>query len=779
MATQQIIQTFFIDPASLNNSGSVFLTGVDLYFKSKPNRTNNVSGVNGPGVTVYLCDLTSNIPNLTKTYTDSFVRLSYDSITAVSDASVATTFRFSSPVLVSTGNYYGVVIAIEDPDYALWTSRQGDRLVGTNTPSPGASGKNDGNYYEFTDSSVLTPLADRDLKFAVKVAQFTQNTATVDLVNREYEFLNVLPTSGFFMGGETVYQDFGNTSTATFLCNGTIITTSGNNVVIGIGTSFNTLFTAGDSFMYTDLTPANTAVAQIAYIVNSTSMVIVGVPSIVNTNLVFKKTATASVFNFNPINEQLILSSSAANSSMYFSNSSILSVTFGGGSGYKNTDSIVISGGTINAIAAPTTNSTGGIASLNFSNAGFGFANVGVATVAYKNSSGGSSSGTNGNVSITAIGAYVFGSVSKAQALITQIADWNVDQFDCEITPVTPSDTAVAMQHVFATNNYNVNTSNFHTTHDPGLNSIADYNAIIASRSNEVRNPNNLFPEATDHKSEVVRATLTAELPNTNLFVSPVLYASKMDMYVYQTDINDTLHSEHLPQGGLAASKHITKKIQFANTAEDLVVYLNAWQPLGTSITVYGKIWNHNDSDVFDDKYWTRLIQSDPPVGTHNSLSNTSDITEYSYKLPQYPPTANTISGISTVTVGQANVTGVGTTYNTQLTVGNLIRVYDPNQPNTNYMIAVVNSVVNSTLFTLDSPASNSSVAGPYMVIDNLLYNATAFNNIQNDNVARYYTSTRSPVDGFDVFALKIVMSSNATNLSPLITDLRAIGVSA
>lgn len=782
MAISKVIQTFFLDPASVNNSGSVFLTAIDLYFQSKPQKTNNVSGITNPGVSISICNVTNNVPNLNTIYTDSYCRKPFDAITAVSDASVATTFALSSPVLVSTGNYYAIVITLEDPGFALWFSKQGDRLVGTNSPSPGASGKNDGNFYQFTDSSVTTPLSDRDLKFAVKIAQFTSNNATFDLVNSTYEFLDINTIGGFFRGGEVVYQDFANTSNVTFYCNGTITVNQGNNVVIGIGTTFNTLFTANDFFVYTDGTAGNTAVVQIAYVSNATSLTLATPPPFVNGAARFKKTVIGTVFYFDCINQQMILDNSTANSSLYFSDSSILNVSIGGGSGYKNTDVIKVSGGTINALAYPTTNSVGGIVSINFANVGFGFANISSATVAIQNSSGGSSAGTNGNVAVTGIGAFVVGDISQATALITNIADWSVDQFDCEVIPVTPSDTSVSFQHTFAyvnTGGYVVNSNNFDVTQDPGLNFIFDYPAIIMSRSNEVLNTTNIWPEKADHKSEVIEATLIANLPNTNLFVSPLLYKDKLDMFVFQTDINNTLNNEFLPQGGNALSKHITTKIQFANTAEDLVVYLDSWQPLGTNLTVYGKLWNHNDPDVFDDKYWTPMIQTDPPNGTHSSSSNTSDAIQFTYHLPQYPPSNNTIGGVSTTTLASANVTGIGTSYNTDLTVGNLIKVYDPNQPNTNYMIGVVNSVVNSTLFTLDSPVANSSVAGAGILIDNLLYNYTAFNNIQNDNVARYYTSSNSPVDGFDVFALKIVMTSNSTNLAPLIFDIRAIGVSA
>jgi len=67
-----------------------------------------------------------------------------------------------------------------------------------------------------------------------------------------------------------------------------------------------------------------------------------------------------------------------------------------GGTGYANADVLTVSGGTINAVANLTTNSTGGIINVTFSNFGSGFTNTASLTRAIT-----TSAGTNANVTVT------------------------------------------------------------------------------------------------------------------------------------------------------------------------------------------------------------------------------------------------------------------------------------------------------------------------------------------------------------------------------------------
>ncbi len=59
-----------------------------------------------------------------------------------------------------------------------------------------------------------------------------------------------------------------------------------------------------------------------------------------------------------------------------------------GGTGYSNSDTVKVSGGTVNAAANLTTNSTGGIISTTITNTGAGFSNNSSSTLAITTSGG-------------------------------------------------------------------------------------------------------------------------------------------------------------------------------------------------------------------------------------------------------------------------------------------------------------------------------------------------------------------------------------------------------
>jgi hypothetical protein len=79
----------------------------------------------------------------------------------------------------------------------------------------------------------------------------------------------------------------------------------------------------------------------------------------------------------------------------------VTNVVATGGSGYTNTDLLKVSGGTVNAAATVTTNSTGGNLVFTFTNYGTGFINVASSTVAVTNSTGGTTAGTGATFTLT------------------------------------------------------------------------------------------------------------------------------------------------------------------------------------------------------------------------------------------------------------------------------------------------------------------------------------------------------------------------------------------
>jgi hypothetical protein len=300
------IQTFFVDPDAVQGASSVLITGVDLFFKSKPAAL-NVSGMAAPGVSVKLCDVKSTIPDLTTERTN-LARVEYGSVFAVADSSVGTSFVFNQPIVVTTGQYYGLVIHFDDPGYVLWVNKAGDALVGTNQVSPGATTSRDGLYFTGATND-LTPSTTIDLKYRVNIAKFnTGSTTTADLFNKNYEFMTVTARSGQFSGGEDLFV------TSTQLA-GTINVASGNTTVTGTGTSLNVLSPGQKVVIQSGGTYR---VATVFNVSNTSSMTLKDPIQVTNGAAVIYTAVSGLLVNDNYVTNKITLRGSSANSTVAF-----------------------------------------------------------------------------------------------------------------------------------------------------------------------------------------------------------------------------------------------------------------------------------------------------------------------------------------------------------------------------------------------------------------------------------------------------------------------------
>jgi hypothetical protein len=110
------------------------------------------------------------------------------------------------------------------------------------------------------------------------------------------------------------------------------------------------------------------------------------------------------------------------------------------------------------------------------------------------------------------------------------------------------------------------------------------------------------------------------------------------------------------------------------------------------------------------------------------------------------------------------------------ISTGNLIRVYSALTPE-NHEVFPVATVTSSTI-TLFKTITNANIVGD-VGIDKLKYKNAAWNNIANDNVARYVTSSYTEFDTYNTMQLKIVLLSETTHTVPRVEQVQVIGVSA
>jgi len=311
MALFDFIQTFYIDPTAVNGASTVKLTGVELFFKAKPTRTNNRSGINSPGVVLFICGVKADgSPDPTSVFAGSTVVTGFDNINTLSDASISSRFVFPSKVSLPVGNYYGICVKFQDPGYALWYCKQGDRIIGTNTPSPGASGKNDGLLFEHTNTDTLKQISGTDLKFRVNVAKYElSGNTTLTLIPYDYEFMTVRNRTGRFINGELVYQEVSSQT-------GTVLANSSSSDLIGTSTSFGSSALVNNYIVISDGTRFD--IRKVSSVENTTFITLHGKPSFTNSAATWYIPPVGKVYYTNYVANQVYLTDSSANSTIKF-----------------------------------------------------------------------------------------------------------------------------------------------------------------------------------------------------------------------------------------------------------------------------------------------------------------------------------------------------------------------------------------------------------------------------------------------------------------------------
>lgn len=835
-------QTFYLDPAKFDGSQYVSLTGINLYFRSKPHRENNQSGIVAPGTYVFISEVENDIPNLSRAYRESIVRVGYDEINASLNALDFTSFPFRSPMPLKTGKSYAIVVNFEDPQFSLWTATQGVKLINSDTICDSAYnfGKlfRASNYLEIdndpkTKDDVLKAIPATDLMFDITGLEFTDEngnlqSASIELVHEDYEFLEInnitcnIPELeniyDVFGNRQMIYQDFGNSSANVFYYKpGTLNVSStrfsanylpliesirhivgfgglnlafpGSLIVQGNGTRFTRDLEFGSMIVITDGIPsnangyiANTCIRKVRHLANDTLLILESPPTFTANAAYYKVTPVGFMESAFQNPDTLVLIDSNADEDLHFVANAVNYINFTGGSGYSNTDYIIFSGAGAkrNGRASITTNSTGGIVSLNIVNTGYGFTSSPVATVYNINNSLSSGAGATFNVTI---GGQIKAELYGAKADITQVVSYPVNNFipnlQFNIKGGTISNNNINFS--FLTNNqYDLTDNNFVPIITGQSVDITTYDSIIMSKSLEVLNRTNLVRSTSEGKSSLIKFRLTAD----NKYDTPELHEELASIFAFNNEINNDANNEHTNFGN-AIARHISKKITFDKDryAEDIRVITTAYRPEGTDIKIFAKIHNSKDEEAFDDKNWTELEIKDASFGgrLYSSRANKKDYVELTYGFKQYPDFTTTLTGDAFVysATGNTTVTGVGTSFNTQLANGDVIVIYDEEFPNTNYGVAVVANTPTATAFEINKAFSNLSLESATLKIGKADKPYMAFNDMMSDNVATYYSTGLNEFTTYDTFAVKVVMISNSSYVVPRLNDIRAIGVSS
>jgi hypothetical protein len=367
---------------------------------------------------------------------------------------------------------------------------------------------------------------------------------------------------------------------------------------------------------------------------------------------------------------------------------------------------------------------------------------------------------------------------SGATLTIDNVRDYVVSNYSPVHSFEIPSDTKVRLDVTFSNSSFIVSNTSIKEAKNRTKNYLDGNEAFIASRSNEVNNPLQL---ATDAKSQLEYITLTSN----NSFASPLIRNDQLNFVIDQYKINNDATNEHTDSGN-AISKYISSRFDLSSSqlAEDLRVYLQVFKPAGTSVEVYSRLLNPTDSEDFEDKNWTQLQLVSTANSTRASdIGNKNDTFELEFAIPSYHE-GTQIDGTFTSTLSNNVLVSTSTTVNTDVQVGDLIRVSSQLFPNNYFHTTVVDA--NTTTITIQgdslqtSTMTNSSLVSSGLIIEKIdTLKRSAFVDNQNFNIVRYYNSSNSAFIGFQTFAVKIVMLSDSSFTAPMIHDMRAVALSA
>jgi len=359
----------------------------------------------------------------------------------------------------------------------------------------------------------------------------------------------------------------------------------------------------------------------------------------------------------------------------------------------------------------------------------------------------------------------VRGEDSGARATITSILNANVNAVVPNYAINQPPGTQVELSLNFANTNGSTSPSQKLEGALGARTYINQYAGIIASRTNEVT-------AVTPFRSFSGELTFTTSNP----YVSPSVYEGDLDLFVERYDINNDATNEYIGKGS-AKVRYVSAQSSLANNqlAEDFKVYISAFKPQNTDIKVFVRALNSEDNESFDLKDWTELTLRESP-NLRSNPSNLNDMIEFTYEVPFYQAGVKT-SGAFTATLANAVIVGTSGSVNTDLQVGDVVRVYSSLFENTHFVDTVI--AANTTTFTVAKAISNSSLVGTGLLVDKISRKNSGFLDIQNGNIFTYYNKSLSRFVGYETFSLKIVMlSSDGINV-PYVDDVRLLAVSA
>ena len=571
-----ISQTFAIKPQHVVNDNALYLTKIDVYFKSKPTRSD------AGGVTLQLREVESGIPTTT-VLPFSEVHLELDDINTSATAATATTFTFTSPVAVLVGREYAFVVISDgdDPDYQVWISKTGGADVGTSKKV--TQDANDGTLFAAATGGSFQPVSDENLKYTLYNGQLTSATGHVDLTNQDVEFFSLSAASGTFREGEYVFKSgVGNAGQ-------TIAVTAGNTTIQAATASFGSL-SAGE-FIVINANSTVFDVLEIASVSNTTILTTVDVPKYGNTAATYFATIVGKVDHWDDSEPaQLYLKDSSATQSNKFE--------------------------ATNTLTGEVSKATATIGTVLNKNMSYVQPNIGR---------------TNTTRTKTTMSARLFRDDTNANYTKAPIEFNNQTYFDFASTVVRSRSNELADHATTRSFALRVNMSNLSSQTPRYTSPFVDTDAAtIKMFEYDINEQYVTAGSFTVGESYIIRTV------GSTSFTGIGAGSNAVDVQFTATGVGSgtgTAFIDESVNDAEGKARYISKLVTLADNldAEDLNVYLTAYRPPGTTIEVYAKFLAEDDPEQLDAKVWTQLTgQASNPFSQN---SNRFDFKEHEFNL--------------------------------------------------------------------------------------------------------------------------------------------------
>ena len=827
-----IAQTFLATEPSTGVE-AVYLTAIDLYFKSKSSTY---------GVEVQIRETTNGVPNQNVLPFASKV-LEASSISISSNASTATKFTFDTPIILRTNTQFAIVVVPVggNPDYTIWTGELGQNDVATNSPI--YTNNQLGSLFVSSNDLNFTAIQSESMKYNLYTATFTGSSGYAVYKNANSDFFAVKDVLGTFQAGEQVVVANNTLILASLVVSnpntfttGETVNQSNSSAVYANGVVYlsNTTLVLLSNVQGT-FTTANT-------LVGATSGKIVSAPSAIYQNVV--TTSACNIITVPDANTSLT-TDFVVNNFIYVgtntrSSIQVVKVTAADATNRRITVSSPITFSDSSAIIGRVKSDAAlyGIFSSKTQGASGIFVLDNVSSNVSTNFAGSNNQlliGVASGASANNLGLIdlIYDSISTQFSYVAPkltSEDWNfsgisntktADSSYTLVSPDTPYEFVDKERIVMSRSNefanpiggvagtssllVKTNLSSANTKLSPYIDSIRNNVTLTRNIVNHISNTTgyqlsianasgifNIGDTVWQGNSVANSYGLVLGSNSSTIIIGSMLSSNQYNVPVFNangtstiTDSNNSVvanvvstvyFSEDLGNGP-EATRYISKNVVLdtGQDAEDLITYLGAYRPPGTNLYVYAKCIASADGDAFNNKAWSAMPETSSPA-LLSSLVNRDDYVELTYDLPQSVRLySNSGSGNTTSTV--VSVPSIGST--SQFTAGQYIYVTDASTAANGFNVRQVVSIANTTALIVS--ANLSFISGNLAIgtISGLNTQTAAFKYDGNYNIARYSTSSDSIYDTVKTFAIKVVLTSNTSQIVPRMTDMRTIAMQA